>query len=119
MVWYRTTFILHYEPEPHLIILNYHATHALYAPRTGGKISNNFHCAFSADGALTRPPGLSFEGRAGSSSALISAEPPHRRRDCLSEIESLRLRAPAQILDLALEADWHLERSRFAFLPAF
>src|SRR5215469_14852945 len=49
----------------------------------------------------------------------LLAESPHRRRDCLSEIESRRLRASAQILDLAFEADWDLERNRFAFLPAF
>src|SRR5262249_47926562 len=106
-------------PEPNLTPLNHHATHALRAPRSGGKISNNFHCAFSADSAAPGHPTCRSKEAPVRVRPDLLAEPPHRRRDCLSEIESRRLRASAQILDLALETYRHFEGDRFVLLSAF
>jgi hypothetical protein len=120
MVWYRTTFILLYEPAAHPTPLN-HPTCTLRAPRSGGKISANLDWTFPADGSFMQPLILPFEESTRTSSALISLHSRRhpRRRYCLSEIESRRLRRPAQIVDLALQTYRSLERDRFAFPPAF
>ena len=97
MVWYRTTFILLYELAAYTTPLN-HPTCTLRAPRSGGKISANFHWTFSADGSFMRPLILPFEEGTSPTSALIclhSRRHP-RRRDCLGEIKFRRLRPPAQ-----------------------
>ena len=76
MVWYRTTFILLYELAAYTTPLN-HPTCTLRAPRSGGKISANFHWTFSADGSFMRPLILPFEEGIGPTSALICL---HSRR---------------------------------------
>jgi hypothetical protein len=112
---------LHYEPAAHPTPINHDATCTFRAPRSGRKVSANFHWTFSDDGSFMQPMILLFEEGTGPSSALIclhSRRHP-RRRDCLGEIESRRLRPPAQIVDLALETYRRLERVRFVFSPAF
>jgi hypothetical protein len=49
----------------------------------------------------------------------LLAEPPHRSRNRLAQIEARVFGPTAQLVDLAFEHRWQLERDRFAFLFSF